>query len=443
VLLLSSTSRAQAASGGTGRAPLTVAQMRADLASFRSDIFTRDNSYSAASRAAAEARLQQLEGAIERITPVAFEVALAQIVALADNGHTLAFPSVRARRYNRVPVRLTPFGDEFRVLRTTETNADLLGARLVAIDGRAILVVRDSARTMAGGTPARRDRDANYLMESPELLRAFGLATDGASATYTFEALDGRRIERRLTGGLEEAGAPRGNADRWLYPELLPAEDGKWRALLPVDKAPWSLREPDRPFRWRAAPEIDAMVVQLRRTFTAPGNSITEFLDEMTRTITTVQPRNLVLDMRLNGGGNLNTARAFMKSLPTLVPGRIFVLTSPWTFSAAISSVGYLEQASPDRVTIVGEEVGDRLEFFAEGGPTTLAHSGIMIGIATQRHDYRNGCRDLADCHGPVVSNPIAVPTLAPDIAAPWTIAAYREGRDPTMEAVAAALRRP
>jgi hypothetical protein len=40
----------------------------------------------------------------------------------------------------------------------------------------------------------------------------------------------------------------------------------------------------------------------------------------------------------------------------------------------------------------------------------------------------------------PVVTRPIAVPSLDPDIAAPWTIEAYRAARDPAMEAVAAAL---
>ena len=117
-------------------------------------------------------------------------------------------------------------------------------------------------------------------------------------------------------------------------------------------------------------------------------------------------------------------------------------MTSPWTFSAAISSIGYLEQTAPDRVTIVGEEVGDRLEFWAEGRPVTLPNSGLVIGIATERHDYQNGCRAFSDCHGPVVQNPIAVPTLVPNVPAPWTIEAYRAGRDPAMEAVVAQLRR-
>jgi hypothetical protein len=144
--------------------------------------------------------------------------------------------------------------------------------------------------------------------------------------------------------------------------------------------------------------------------------------------------------MRMNGGGDLTQARDFAESLPALVDGRILVLTSPWTFSAAISTIGYLEQAAPDRVTIVGEAVGDRLEFFAEGRPVKLEHSGVVVLYAGERHDYRNGCRKFDDCHRYVANRPIAVPSLAPDIAAPWTIEPYRAGRDPALEAVAATL---
>jgi len=145
--------------------------------------------------------------------------------------------------------------------------------------------------------------------------------------------------------------------------------------------------------------------------------------------------------MRMNGG-DLNNTRAWVRRLPRAVPGRVFVLTSPWTFSAAISTVGYLKQSAPERVVIVGEHVGDRLDFWAEGGDSIeLPRSGAFIDYATGRHDYRTGCRGIENCHGSVVRNPIAVESLAPDIAAPWTIEAYRAGRDPAMEAVAAALR--
>ena len=420
---------------------LTPAQLREDLVAFRAQVLDRDRSYSAAARTQAESQLARLEADVDRVTPAQFALAIARIVALADNGHTNAAASVRARQFNRVPVRLAVFGEEFRVLRATEANADLLGARLVSIDGHAVTQLRDSARTLSGGVPRRRDRFAPFLFESPEQLHAMGLATNAARATYAFQTLDGRAVQRELSDEANRAPDVRGGG-RSMFPALLPDEQGKWRVLLNANQAPWSLSEPDAPFRWRAAPEIDGMVVELRQTVSSPGNAIDAFLADMAQRIESGRPRNLVIDMRVNGGGNLNTARDFMKRLPELVPGRIFALTSPWTFSAAISSIGYLEQTAPDRVTIVGEEVGDRLEFWAEGGPTTLPTSRLVISIATQRHDYRNGCRAFSDCHRPVVVNPIAVPSLAPDIAAPWTIGAYRTGRDPAMEAVAATIKR-
>jgi hypothetical protein len=440
VLSVTLTSHVAAQSSNANPPRLTADQMRSDVASFRSDFFARDNSYSQSARVEALARLGRLETQLDRISPPAFELAIAQIVALADNGHTIAFPSVRGQHYNRVPIRMTPFESEFRVLRTNDANADLLGATLLAVDGHLVAELRDSARTLTGGTTARRDRGASYLFESPTQLNAMGLSRSADAATYAFQLADGRRVERRLTGETD-TGMGRGDSDRWLYAELTPAEQGKWRTVLGVAQSPWTLNEPNVAFRWRAAPEIDAMVIQLRQVFDSRDRTIASFLDEMTQTITKEHPRNLIIDMRLNGGGNLNTARDFMKSLPKLVTGRIFALTSPWTFSAAISSVGYLEQAAPDRVTIVGEEVGDRLVFWAEGRPIALSQSGTMILFATQRHDYKNGCRDFSDCHGPVVQNPIAVPTLVPDLPAPWTFEAYRAGRDPAMEAVATVLR--
>ena len=109
--------------------------------------------------------------------------------------------------------------------------------------------------------------------------------------------------------------------------------------------------------------------------------------------------------------------------------------------AAAISTVAYLKQSAPDRVTIVGEIVGDRLDFHAEGPVFTLPNSGGAILYATERHDYRTGCRNIENCHGSVVRHPISVESLAPDIEAPWTIEAYRAGRDPGLDAIAAALR--
>jgi hypothetical protein len=417
----------------------TAALRRADLAEFRTKFLEQDRSYAAAARAEAETRLAHLEREAAGLSAAAFELEVARIVALADNGHTSAFAGPRSRHFNRVPLRLEPFGERFFVVRATAPLADLLGAELTGIDGHATAELRAAARSLQGGAPSHRDRSAPYLFESPDQLFALGLAKAPDAAVYRF-ATPGGVVERRLAADPPDPDRPRANADRRLFPDPMTGEGDAWRTLLRVDQAPDALRHPEEPYRRHAAPELDAVVVELRQN---DGAGIQAFLRDTTRAIREAAPKNLVLDMRLNGGGDLNNTRDFVEGLPTLVPGRIFVLTSPWTFSAAISTVGYLKQKAPSRVAVVGEPVGDRLVFFAEGGPVILSNTGIVLLPATQRHDYQGGCREFSDCHGAVVRHPIAVPTLDPEIAAPWTIEAYRAGRDPGMEAIAAALARP
>jgi hypothetical protein len=197
------------------------------------------------------------------------------------------------------------------------------------------------------------------------------------------------------------------------------------------------LSDPDAAFRWRMAPELRALVIDMRQNNDAEKQTIASFLTDMANVLASERPTHVILDMRRNGGGDLNTTRDFMQALPNRIPGRMFVLTSPWTFSAAISSIGSLKQAAPMRVTIIGEPVGDRLNFFSEGSIVDLPNSRASMLNATERHDYATGCRGYSDCHGPVVRHPISVPTLAPDISAPWTIDNYLSGHDPALAAVA------
>jgi hypothetical protein len=424
-----------------GAQTLGEQERRADLAQLRSGFFERDRAYSAAARAQALARIEALEAESGDIDATRFALDLAQIAALADNGHTLSFAAARVARANRVPIRHMPFGTEFVVMRALEPHLDLLGARLQAIDGVPLARLREAAHRLSGGVPAYRDRQAPFLFESPQQLNALGLGAAAGEAMYRFVLADGRSVERRLAGQPPGADRPRANTGRLLLPEV-GAGMGGWQGVLALERAPWSLQEALKRFRWQHRSDLDAVVIDLRQIFDGGDEKLADFFEVVREAVRRLQPRHLVLDLRLNGGGDLTRARDFAESLPTLVPGRLFVLTGPGTFSAAISTLGYLKQAAPARVSIVGEAVGDRLEFFAEGREIKLRHSGESLLPATERHDYVSGCRKFDDCHIHVVRRPIAVPTLDPDIAAPWTFEAYRAGVDPAMQAVAAALKR-
>ena len=415
---------------------------RSDLALFRRDFFAVDSSYSPNHRAEAERRLAKLEADAATVSSAFFELELARIVALADNGHTNSPGSLRSRRFSRVPLRFAPFGDQFYILRSDPANGDLLGARLLAIDGKPVKDVRSVAHTLWGGTPAYRDRYVPYLLESPEQMVTLGIVSAAASATYRLELRDGRTVERKVMAEPPDENRDVSGTSRLLFAAPANASDN-WPYLISPDRPPWAFQESSKFFRLKAAPELNGFIVQLRSNVDAGDQSIQQFLDSALRAIRRAKPENIILDMRTNGGGDLNNTRDFAQALPALASKRVFVLTSPWTFSAAISTVGYLKQAGGNRVTIVGEMVGDRLEFWAEGRLLRLNYSSAAMSYSTQRHDYRTGCRPYKDCHGSVVRHPISVASLAPDIDAPLTIEAYIAGRDPGMEAIGKAIRGP
>jgi hypothetical protein len=416
-----------------------VAQ-REDLAAFERGFFEVDRSYSPEARAVAKKRLAELALSAGSVSDTRFILTLSQIAALADNGHSGIIYRGSAPELGRVGIRLAPFGHGFVVVQAIADQASLLGGRLVAIDGTKVATLREVAHTLTGGIASRRDRMAPLLFESPGQLQALGLARSATQATYAFEMQDGRAREATL--GI--VSAPGGGDDQTaevLAPESAPAD---WRTLLAPDKAPWSLQEPGETMRSRDLPAQDAMVIQLRANLDG-ARPIATFLAEADAARRSAGRRNVVLDMRANGGGDLTQTREWMSALPSRLPpsGRVVVLTSPWTFSAAISSTGYMKQAGQGRVVLVGEAPGDRLRFWAEGRPITLPHSGAMVLMATQQHDYLTGCRGYPECHSEVVKYPIAVKTLDPEIAAPWTLESYAEGRDPAMEAAARVLSRP
>jgi hypothetical protein len=244
--------------------------------------------------------------------------------------------------------------------------------------------------------------------------------------------------------------------------KVLAADAAKvpWKWIPDPDRAPWAFQQQVKMFRWRDAPELDAVIIQLRQILDGTDGKISDFLEEAELNRERLGRQNVVVDMRFNGGGNFMLTREFMMRWPSrvLAPGRFFVLTSRRTFSAAITSIGYLKQSGGARVVLVGEAPGDRLVFFSEARPVQLPHTGLFFGPATARMDYQTGCRNYDDCFvavaqpghktaPPIVPGvekldrmPIAIPSLEPNLVAPWTVESWLNGSDPAMAAVSHVL---
>jgi hypothetical protein len=94
-----------------------------------------DRSFSPAARAEANRQIAALKSEDTPLNRERFHVVLLLITALADNGHTNVYYS-KGGPQNFTPLRVVLFADGLYVLRARSAYADLLWARVEAIEGR-------------------------------------------------------------------------------------------------------------------------------------------------------------------------------------------------------------------------------------------------------------------------------------------------------------------
>jgi hypothetical protein len=146
--------------------------------------------------------------------------------------------------------------------------------------------------------------------------------------------------------------------------------------------------------------------------------------------------QRIVLDLRLNDGGEYPMVYSALKRLPSrLAPdARVEVLVDETTYSGAIIMAALTKHFAGPRARIVGSRAGDALAFWAEGTHITLPHSGLRIDIATGYHDWARGCREW-HCYWPNVFRGVAVGDIEPQVHAQRDFAAMARGVDPVLEA--------
>jgi hypothetical protein len=319
-----------------------------------------------------------------------------------------------------------------------------LGARVEAIESRPTDQVLSTLETLQGGSEGWRQIFAAVYATSPEILYGAGLAARPDETKWTFRMPDGVVVERTLAAEAvrDLNGWPRGmTGSRWLSPEAPEAEGETWRALV-SDEAmlPLSLRDSGLGFRRFRPGNSCILAVQMRGIVDIGSIKIADFLRETENEMRADPPCALILDLRFNSGGNYANSYAFARSLPELIApgGYVYVLTSAQTFSAAITTTAFVKQAMGSRALILGEPVGDRLTFWAEGGQGCLPNAGFCFNYATGKHDYSQACTDWTACFWLNWLYPVRVDSLAPDQTIAMSFADYRAGRDPVFDRAAA-----
>jgi hypothetical protein len=395
-----------------------VRRWREDLAFLHNEMPAHHaNLFHDMTRAQFDSALSSIEARLPSLARHQVIVELQKLDAMVGDGHSNVGPwrdSVIA--FHTLPIALYWFEEGIIVRAADSAHTNLLGARVVAINGMPVdsaitrirpLISHDNEMGVRAFTP--------FFMVMPEILQATGIVPDMKRIPLTIESNGARRTVTLAPVG--------------LFPMLTGDADQSWvrRAgwVDARDRAPtpmW-LSDPTNIYWYKYLPNGRALYCQINTIQQKPADSLSAFIARAIAAADSAGADKFVLDLRLNGGGNGDFNKRIM--LPLIkskydVPGHLYVLTGRRTWSAAQMLVTELMKYTT--AIFVGEPTASHGNHYGDSYRIVLPNSGVTVRVATLWHQYLDS-RDKRLM-------------IEPQIRAPLTFADYVAGRDPALLAI-------
>jgi len=363
------------------------------------------------SRGRFEAEVDDLAARAPRISRDELLVGVLRIIASLGprNGHTGLFPGDpgNVRPLHLYPIRLYRFADGVFVVDAEDKG--LVGRRLVAVAGTPAervfelvepLVPHDNAWNTRGMAP-------HYVLTA-EVLHGLGIVDTAGAADFTLEAPGGERADVTLTPipGPQYAS------------EFADPLHGHYPSVLPSAPRPLYLANSGKPL-WVTTLAGGRAVYVGFNAVSAPASTV---LRRIRRLALAPRTRRMIVDLRLNGGGDNTTYGPLVDLLASKSVnrrGKLYLLIGRATFSAAANFAAEIDRDT--RAVFIGEPTGGGVETYGDTVPVLLPSLGWYVYVASRYHERKRGPND----------HRLAV---APDVRVELTAAQYFIGRDPVLE---------
>lgn len=402
------------APGRTEPAVLTPEQWRQDLHTVQHELETRHpNPYHQTSKQKLDAAFADLDRRIPGLSRNQIIVGMMRIVAMVGDGHTRIDPRKdKAMQFASLPIRLYDFDDGIFIRAAEPKWTSLIGWRVDAIGGVAIAEARRrTAELISADNEMGKRQLAPLYLEMPPILRALGLSTRQNSARLTLR----RGSETRVVNlPATQVNPP------WPPDTDIALTTPKGWADACRGPGPLYLQGPLEAHRLIDLPESKALYAQLNWVADTDAESLDRYGKRILERARQTNPRAIILDLRLDQGGNGNLANSLVSSLIRAEDAdtHLFVITGRGTFSASQFILNDLDRLTD--AVFAGEPASSKPSSYGDAFKTNLPNSGIAM--RTSIYWWQDG-QDFD-------------PYTWIDVAAPLRFADYASCRDPALEAV-------
>lgn len=374
---------------------LTVAKWEEDINYFSKQLVKKHkNAFHLMSEESFNQAIADLKKDLPGLSYYQVLIRLLQITASIGDGHTYVHLPSDMKRY---PLTLYWFGKELYAIRATTEYKQVLGKRVVKINGFPLSEVMQRVSTILS-----KQQNESFIMFNsaidltvPQVLYGLGIVTDPGKATFTF--------------------ADENNMDTELELPAIVQTEHTWIGAA-KEEALFRQRATEN-FWFTYVEDMNAVYVNFKTydDLAQNTNKLFDFISEK-------NPSNLIIDLRQNGGGDYHKGRRLLARIRENSmlnqKDHLFIIPGRRTFSAAM--VNTIDFKKETNATIIGEPPGGRPNEYSENDEMKLPNSGIVVSYSTRYYQFLD--KDVS--------------SFEPDVRVDPNWKDYVNGVDPVLEKI-------
>jgi len=340
---------------------------------------------------------------------------LVRMVALLKYGHTALRWRESPSRYHSAPINFYWFSDGVYVEGVSKNYAPILGAKLVRVEGVPVMQALEAVKPLVSAENEQffKAYGLDYL-GNPEALHAQHVTKAlKKNLTYTFEK-DGKSFEQTVAT-LDTFAPPR------VYGFIKGNTD--WLTVRDTSTTPYYLKNLDKIYYYEYLPATKTVYVRHSQIQDDPQEAIPVFYKKVFEFIDQHDVERLVLDVRLNGGGNNYKNKpiitGIIESKKINQPGKLFVIIGRRTFSACQNLVNQLSNYT--NTLFVGEPTGENINFYGDNRRVELPKTKTPVYLSFAWWQDKAPWENAS--------------WLAPQLAVDMSFNDYKTNKDPVLDA--------
>ncbi|MDH3698924.1 MAG: tetratricopeptide repeat protein [Flavobacteriaceae bacterium] len=361
-----------------------------------------------------DASVDELHKAIPTMADHEVFAGLTRIVSSFKYGHTRMGFRDSPVKLTQLPIAMYQFSDGMYVQGVHKDYPDALGAKVVAIEGVPIDKVMEAIYPLV---PSENDQFFKaygvLYATSPELLHAQGV-TDSLKKSIQFTLKKEGKEFRLLMNTGDFMAMP------MEYGYIKRNED--WLQVRDSSATPLYLKNLDKIYYYEYLPEEKTVYVRQSQIQDDPSEDIPSFYAKVFDFIENNDVEKMVLDVRLNGGGNnyknKPVVTGIVRTEKINQPGKLFVIIGRRTFSACQNLINELSNYT--NAIFVGEPSSENINFYGDNREVQLPNTKIKTYLSfawwQDKPQWENG------------------DWTAPQLAVESSFEEYRNNEDPVLD---------